>query len=308
MTNGSEGDKRFMSHNNGEISHSIEHGSLSLDKEDLAPGPAKTSPAFGSLRMDHFARRLSPRTIAVALFGSSFALVVLVFAPFSSLFLSMESACNWIRENMLVGALIFIPVEVLWVVSCVPTTPLEMACGYAFGMEFGFIVDTLGKLLGSVVSFALGRYFLRDCAASKCAESGSSGILRAIDQAISNEGSDWQESFQLLVLLQLAYIPVSIKNYGLSFTSVPFWRFLASALVGEAPGTLAVVWTGASTADLVGLLSGDASAAQEGDSAGRIVVAALGSGALVLGMVILGTRIQRHLNRITTSPQAYNPV
>ena len=39
-----------------------------------------------------------------------------------------------------------------------------------------------------------------------------------------------------------------------------------------------------------------------------IMIYLYGSGALVLGMVILGTRIQRHLNRITTSPQAYNPV
>ena len=85
-----------------------------------------------------------------------------------------------------------------------------------------------------------------------------------------------------------------MKNYGLALTSVPFLRFVLSAAIGEAPGTVAVVFTGASTKDLVGLLRGDG----EGGSGREGWVALCGSVALVLGMAILGRRVQRRVREL----------
>ena len=69
-----------------------------------------------------------------------------------------------------------------------------------------------------------------------------------------------------------------------------------SIVTSQTPGSLALVWTGASTADIIGLLKGGAS-----DTAGRIEIAALGAVALIGSMLLLGYRISRRLDAIAAS-------
>jgi len=332
--------------------------------------------------------------------------------PLGVIFTTLAEVCEWIRHNRVIGALIFVPVEVIWVVFCLPTTPLEVAAGYAFGLGCGFVVDSLGKLLGAVVSFLLGRYCLKDLVSKSCFESqsphnyrysaaaaaadgvdadGSSScstgifnatastdgrgdnissirdsdasssssssdstdvarlgrdrgdceeggsshtaragggdqrsngvtsvhILMAVDAALSStEPGASREAFQLLLLMQLAYVPVALKNYGLSLTSVPFIRFLATALLGEAPGTLALVWTGASSADLVSSLHGSGNAGAQGGSGSgsssnnsgsggagtaSVYVAMLGAASLVVVSALLGRKVQARLRHLAAS-------
>jgi uncharacterized membrane protein YdjX (TVP38/TMEM64 family) len=230
--------------------------------------------------------------------GPALVAIIVWCAP-ASFYYSLADACDWIQQNTMVGALLFIPVEVLWVISCVPTTPLELAAGYAFGLEWGFVVDSVGKLLGCVASFWIGRFCLQGVVERSCLGSSSAQLLRAVDHALGAEGVDSTEAIQLLLLIQLAYIPVSIKNYGLSITSVSFSRFFITALFGEIPGTLAVVWAGASTHDLVGLLTGrnDLSTAQ-------VYTTIFGSGCLLVSMVVLGIRIKRRLTQVAESADA----
>lgn len=120
-------------------------------------------------------------------------------------------------------------------------------------------------MIGAALSFFLGRYCFNKCAKGDngnnkflSGESKNDKLFQAINAALTNKDKDSEnsyESFKLLLLIQLAYIPVSIKNYGLSFTSVSFFHFISSAFIGETPGTLAVTYTGATTRDLVGTCS-----------------------------------------------------
>jgi hypothetical protein len=133
--------------------------------------------------------------------------------------------------------------------------------------------------------------------------------MLAVNHALS--GPDRRDGLQLLILIHLAYLPVALKNYGLSLTSVGLGTFLGTALVGEAPGSLALVWAGASTSDLVGLLSGEAPpSAGAGPSAVNgglhprvlpLLGALLGPAALVLSMVLLGLRVRTYLRAITAA-------
>jgi len=104
------------------------------------------------------------------------------------------------------------------------------------------------------------------------------------------------------LLPYFADIPVAIKNYGLSMTSVSLSHFAVTALFGEAPGSLAAVWMGASSRDLVGLLHGDASASGSSDGGGhvtaQVAVDVAGAASLVLVLGILGRRIRNRLNAL----------
>ena len=78
--------------------------------------------------------RPSLKTAAVVLLSLSLLAVLYFVIGSWAIFEFLAEACQWIRHNTFLGALLFIPCEAIWVVSCVPTTPLELAAGYAFGV------------------------------------------------------------------------------------------------------------------------------------------------------------------------------
>jgi uncharacterized membrane protein YdjX (TVP38/TMEM64 family) len=74
-------------------------------------------------------------------------------------------------------------------------------------------------------------------------------------------------------------------------------HFVVTAALGEAPGTLAAVWMGASSRDLVGLLHGEASSSgSSGHATAQVAVDAAGAVSLVLVLAVLGRRIQSRLH------------
>jgi hypothetical protein len=116
-----------------------------------------------------------------------------------------QDAGEWIQRNQLVGALLFVPVEIIWVFLCVPTTPLELAAGFSFGTGWGFVVDSVGKLLGGALSFLVGRHCLKDVVGSMCLGKGGGGsLMRSVDHMLATEQGGGYQSLQLLVLVQLA--------------------------------------------------------------------------------------------------------
>lgn len=92
-------------------------------------------------------------------------------------------------------------------------------------------------------------------------------------------------------------IPVALKNYGLSMTSVPFVNFAVAAAIGETPGSIAATWMGASCRDLVGLLTG-ASRMSGPAMKARVAVMVGGSLSLVLVIGLIGRRINSQLKAL----------
>lgn len=70
------------------------------------------------------------------------------------------------------------------------------------------MVDSIGKWCGGLVSFLAGRHCLRDLVARWLDGGGSPGgfgsLLSAVDRVLNSRGADSRESFQLLLLIELA--------------------------------------------------------------------------------------------------------
>jgi hypothetical protein len=98
-------------------------------------------------------------------------------------------------------------------------------------------------------------------------------------------------------------IPVALKNYGLSMTSVPFVNFAVAAAIGESPGSVAATWMGASCRDLVGLLTG-ASRMSGSAMKARVAVMVGGSLSLVLVIGLIGRRISSQLKALEEAEDA----
>lgn len=131
------------------------------------------------------------------------------FGPVGAVIEAISSICEWIQHNTLVGALLFVPCEILWIFFCIPLTPLEIAAGYAFGLGVGLVVNTIGKLLGSLLSFLVGRHCLRSYVnriwgSGNSTSSSVGDLLKSLDHALSSTNGSASESLQLLFLIQLA--------------------------------------------------------------------------------------------------------
>lgn len=199
--------------------------------------------------------------------------------------------CEWIKLNPLSGCIIFVPLEVVWIVLCIPATPVEIAAGYIFGFWWGILVNSTAKLAAAIISFVLGRHCIGKYVA-KILEQwfGEEGIrlLAAVDRVLCSPGTNSEGSFQLLIMIRLAYIPLCLKNYGLALCpSISLKRFVITSFVGEIPGSLAITWTGTTTRDLVALASGHASHS--------ILVLLLGSISLILVSAFLFVKVKREM-------------
>jgi len=164
----------------------------------------------------------------------------------------MMSAVDWIREQGELGPLYYSVFLALWVAALLPCSILEMVPGYLFGFQKGFAVSVLGKNAGTVISLVLGRYLLRGSIQEQLL--GRYPKLRALEIAIQQEG------FPVLVMIRCAYLPMLIKNYGLSCLDVSLVKVWLASLISSGP--FAALWTfvGASATNLADIFDGKLSA------------------------------------------------
>lgn len=57
-------------------------------------------------------------------------------------------------------------------------------------------------------------------------------------------------------MVSLAWIPVSVKMYGLSLAGMPYWRFVGVILAGSFPFTLSQVFYGSKMKQIMDVVSG----------------------------------------------------
>jgi uncharacterized membrane protein YdjX (TVP38/TMEM64 family) len=50
----------------------------------------------------------------------------------------------------------------LWTVLCLPLTPLEATAGMLYKLSTAVAVCVLGQLIGSIIAFLIGRYFMQE--------------------------------------------------------------------------------------------------------------------------------------------------
>lgn len=211
----------------------------------------------------HFARKFIWVLPAVAL------LVTLCKVDAQQLLLDLgEAAHAYKEENPVLMAWAACALLVVWILSFLPLTPLEVSLGFLFGFKMGYVVVFLGKVLGCSASFGLGRTLARDWAQKQF---GKHELLRAIDLAVA------KKPYKICFIVRLAYIPIALKNWGLAVVSVSPANFFVSLFVVELFNSSILVTVGSTAKDLGALISG-----KEPKSAGQLWTMALGSSFLLM--------------------------
>mmetsp|Transcript_4547 Transcript_4547/g.9893 ORF Transcript_4547/g.9893 Transcript_4547/m.9893 type:complete len:246 (+) Transcript_4547:116-853(+) len=150
-------------------------------------------------------------------------------------------------EAPLVTMVLSILLVAVWILSFIPLTPIELALGYLLGVGPAYLVVFTGKVAGCLAAFLLGRTVARDWAQRTF---GRHELLQALDLAVS------ERPFQICVIVRLAYIPIALKNYGLSLLAIQPKDYIAALLLVEVVMSFVLVTVGATAKDLGAMLSG----------------------------------------------------
>jgi len=135
------------------------------------------------------------------------------------------------------GWIIFIALQALQVVIApLPGEVTGAASGYLFGAGFGFVLATAGILVGSVISFVIGRYVATTLIADLIGEVRLKQLQDYLDRP--NAGT-------ILSLFFMPGFPKDVLNYVIAMGNRPMFPYLITSNIARMPGTLLLTLTGA---------------------------------------------------------------
>lgn len=213
------------------------------------------------------------------------------------------SFAGFFRTRSAAACALYMLVYVVVSLICMPLTPFEIFTGFCFGVPLGIGLDICGRVLGAVISFLIGRAILRG--GTDCSCLTGAAVLRGVGKAVEEQG------LRFLILFNLAYVPVAIKNYGLGFIpEVPLYLFVAAIICVEVP--MASIWASigsAAAADLAaaGLLDTNATAVRIAVAGGpskeglplQIGLLVLGAGSIPAVLCIVQRRVSEQMRLAT---------
>src|SRR3972149_4218020 len=123
-------------------------------------------------------------------------------------------------------------------VSPIPSAPIALAAGAAYGHVWGTLYVLLGAELGALVAFGLARWLGGETLKRWFGERLSVGLL----------GSQNALTGIVLVSRLLPFISFDIVSYAAGLTVLSFWRFAIATLVGIAPASILLAHFGSGMA------------------------------------------------------------
>lgn len=154
------------------------------------------------------------------------------------------------------------------VFSPLPSAPIALAAGAAYGHGWGTLYVLIGAELGAIVAFTLARLLGRDIVQRWLGERLDVGLL----------GS--QNTLTVIVFASrlLPFVSFDLISYAAGLTALAFWRFAVATLAGILPASFLLAHFGGEMA------SGEAS---------RIATTVIALGALTLIPVAWGVWLKR---------------
>ena len=149
--------------------------------------------------------------------------------------LNPERVVDYVHAWGPAGPLVFMAMmAAAVVVSPIPSLPLDLAAGAAFGPLLGGMYAVVGAEVGAVISFLIGRFLGKELIAK----------LLHIESVFCEKCTD-RHLFGLVLLSRL--IPVfsfDLISYGAGLTNMSLRAFALATLVGMVPSTYALTYFG----------------------------------------------------------------
>lgn len=215
-------------------------------------------------------RRISAPAVKAAAAALLVAAIAALFlGPAAGLLedLDGDRIAGWVEAAGIWGPLLIVGLMTVAIVATpIPSAPIALAAGAAYGHTLGTVYIVAGAELGALVAFGLARFLGRDVLVRWFGEKVDKGWL----------GSQNALTFTVLVSRLLPFISFDIVSYVAGLSRLHFWRFGLATLAGIIPASFVLAHFGEEA------VSGSSS---------RAAWAAIGLGALTLiPLLIVGLR------------------
>jgi uncharacterized membrane protein YdjX (TVP38/TMEM64 family) len=160
-----------------------------------------------------------------------------VLIQFTSLqdFLAPENLTSILRDLGVAGPFVLMGLMTLAVVvSPIPSLPLDLAAGAAYGPFWGAVYVLIGAELGAIISFLIGRSLGRDVV--------SRWLKR--DITFCEQCSDHHFLGLMIVARLVPIFSFDIVSYGAGLTKMSLKAFAFATLLGMIPPTFALTYLG----------------------------------------------------------------
>jgi uncharacterized membrane protein YdjX (TVP38/TMEM64 family) len=148
----------------------------------------------------------------------------------------LASFNGWVAGLGAWGVAIFAAGYVIAVVALVPTTPLTIAAGLAYGF-WGFPLVLVASITGAELAFLAARHGARGRVQAYLRKRPR---LKVIDQVVT------RNSWKIVALIRLSpFLTFGLQNYLFGVTGVRPAAYTSASLVGIIPSTALCIYIGA---------------------------------------------------------------
>jgi len=161
--------------------------------------------------------------------------------------LSREAIEGWVAAAGIFGPLIVIGLMIFAVVaSPIPSAPIALAAGAAYGDIYGTAYIVIGAEIGALIAFGLGRWLGRDVLLKWFGARVDIGLL----------GS--QNALTAVVLFSrlMPFVSFDLVSYAAGLSVLQTWRFALATLTGIIPASFLLAHFGGkvASADMGGMV------------------------------------------------------
>eukprot|EP00300_Choanocystis_sp_HF-7_P007597 c15390_g1_i1.p1 GENE.c15390_g1_i1~~c15390_g1_i1.p1 ORF type:complete len:249 (+),score=31.62 c15390_g1_i1:162-908(+) len=164
---------------------------------------------------------------------------LLVAAVLAAWLVPVNDTIMWSKAHQLEGSFGYTAFLTGWIIVCLPSTPLEVAAGFVFPFWVALAVVTVGKNLGSNISFLIGRLLGGDVV-SRFLNNSKFAVLRGLEFAIR------EEPYKTAGLVRVSALPIAVKNYGMAVLPCSYFVFFVTCLLFGMPFTIMLTFVGRS--------------------------------------------------------------
>ena len=148
---------------------------------------------------------------------------------------SREDLHLWIVASGLLGPVLVVALMTVAIVaSPIPSAPIALAAGAAYGHSFGTILVVFGAELGAIIAFLLARGLGRPFVERSVGKKLSTGFL----------GSQNTLTFLVFSSRLLPFLSFDMISYAVGLSKLHFWRFSVATLAGIIPASFLLAHLG----------------------------------------------------------------
>ena len=177
--------------------------------------------------------------VVVGLFVAAVGLfLVLKYVGFIDYATDQEAVRQSVQSLGPLGPAMLIGLMVLAIVaSPIPSAPIGLAAGAAYGPFWGAVITITGATAGAIIAFSIARFIAYDAVRQWRA------VRKPLEWLERDRSQNWLMGAVFLSRL-LPFISFDAVSYAAGLTPLAFWRFAIASIVGVAPISILITFGG----------------------------------------------------------------